>query len=59
MADNRTQVLAAMQHDPSSPYVKLHDHGIELHLAAIDKNIASISEHWEGIPQTLPIRLNT
>ncbi len=48
MADNRTQVLAAMQHDPSSPYVKLHDHGIELHLAAIDKNMALISEHWEA-----------
>jgi methyl-accepting chemotaxis protein len=48
MADNRTQVLAAMQHDPASPYVKLHDHGIEQHLAAIDKNIAAISEHWES-----------
>ncbi len=47
MADNRTQVLAAMQHDPSSAYAKLHDHGIELHLTAIDKNIASISEHWQ------------
>jgi methyl-accepting chemotaxis protein len=46
MADNRTQILAALQLDPAIPYSKLHDHGVETHLAAIDKNIAAISEHW-------------
>ncbi|MFN4342568.1 MAG: methyl-accepting chemotaxis protein [Azonexus sp.] len=51
MADNRTQVLAAMQHDPTSPYVKLHDHGIEVHLAALDNNMASISAHWAAYRQ--------
>ncbi|WP_275712207.1 methyl-accepting chemotaxis protein [Dechloromonas hankyongensis] len=46
MADNRAQLLAALQHDPTSPYVKPQDHAIDSHLAAIDRNVAAIAEHW-------------
>ncbi|HLO61819.1 MAG TPA: PAS domain-containing protein, partial [Azonexus sp.] len=46
MADNRAQVLAALQHDPGSPYAKAHDHAIDSHLSAIDRNVAAIAEHW-------------
>ncbi len=46
MADNRAQMLAALQHDPANPFAKLHDHGIDTHLTHIDRNIAAVSEHW-------------
>jgi len=46
MADSRAQMLSALQHDPANPFAKLHDHGIDIHLTAIDKNSAAISEHW-------------
>ena len=46
MADNRAQLLAAMQHDPANPYVKLHDHAIDSHLSVIDRNVAAMAEHW-------------
>ena len=46
MADNRAQMLAALQHDPANSFAKLHDHGIESHLSVIDKNIEAVSEHW-------------
>ncbi|HZX32529.1 MAG TPA: methyl-accepting chemotaxis protein, partial [Rhodocyclaceae bacterium] len=43
VSDNRAQVLLALQHDPNSAYVKLHNHALDLHLSTIDKNIAEIS----------------
>jgi methyl-accepting chemotaxis protein len=46
MADNRAQVLLGLQHDPSGPYAKQHDHPLERHLEAIDRNIAEISAQW-------------
>ncbi len=46
MADNRTQVLLALQHDPDGAYAKLHDHTLDLHLSVIDKNIAEVSRQW-------------
>ncbi len=48
MADNRAQLLAALNHDPSNPYSKTHDHPIDVHLAAIDANVEKISKHWES-----------
>ena len=47
MADNRSQMLLAFQHDPASPNAKSHEHGVEAHLNALDKNIAAITGHWE------------
>ncbi|WP_281349786.1 methyl-accepting chemotaxis protein [Dechloromonas hortensis] len=48
MADNRSQVLLALQHDPSGAYAKAHDHTLDFHLGAIDKNIAEIGRQWEA-----------
>uniref|UniRef100_Q47I46 PAS protein n=1 Tax=Dechloromonas aromatica (strain RCB) TaxID=159087 RepID=Q47I46_DECAR len=47
MADNRSQVLLAFQHDPASPNAKSHDHSVDKHLGVIDKNIGIITGHWE------------
>ncbi|MBI4741785.1 MAG: MCP four helix bundle domain-containing protein, partial [Betaproteobacteria bacterium] len=47
-ADNRAQVMLAVQHDPAGAYANLHNHGVDLHLATIDKNIAEISARWES-----------
>ncbi|MBU0593545.1 MAG: PAS domain-containing protein, partial [Gammaproteobacteria bacterium] len=44
IAENRTQAILAMQHDPASPTAKLHDHPISMHLDAIKENKAKIGE---------------
>lgn len=46
MAENRSQVMLALQHDPASAGAKLHDHPITLHTDAIVKNRDKISELW-------------
>jgi methyl-accepting chemotaxis protein len=46
MADNRTQVLLSLQHDPEGAYANLHDHPLTFHLDILDKNIAEISAQW-------------
>ena len=48
MADNRSQALLALQHDPSGASAKAHDHPLDVHLGAIDKNIAEIGRQWES-----------
>ncbi|NHC07200.1 methyl-accepting chemotaxis protein [Azonexus fungiphilus] len=47
MAENRSQVLLTLQHDPAGAYAGLHDHEIEFHTRQIDANIAEISRQWE------------
>ncbi len=47
MADNRAQVLLGLQHDPAGAYAKLHDHPLAVHLDAIGKNAAEITERWQ------------
>ena len=47
MADNRSQILLALQHDPVSPFHKMHDHPVVVHLEAIKKHIGEISGEWE------------
>ncbi|GBG01300.1 methyl-accepting chemotaxis protein [Azospira sp. I13] len=32
LGENRSQIMLALQHDPKSDLVKLHDHGLEMHL---------------------------
>ncbi|MFZ5484937.1 MAG: methyl-accepting chemotaxis protein [Pseudomonadota bacterium] len=44
VAENRSQVMLAMQHDPASPLFKLHDHPLEMHLDAIKDNKAKIDD---------------
>jgi methyl-accepting chemotaxis protein len=48
MADNRTHILLSLQHDPVGAFVKLHDHPLALHTDTVQKNIAEISELWDG-----------
>ncbi len=48
MRDNRIQLLLSLQHNPASPEIaKLHDHGVEQHLNAVDKNIEEITTVWK------------
>jgi methyl-accepting chemotaxis protein len=53
MADNRAQVLLGLQHDPSGGYAQLHDHPLSVHLEAIDKNAAEITERWARYLQSV------
>jgi methyl-accepting chemotaxis protein len=45
MADNRSQLMRAMQHDPANAGAKLHDHPISKHLEAIAENKTKIDEY--------------
>lgn len=47
MADNRSQLLLALQHDPNNPNAKLHDHSVDVHLKQIEANIAEVSVQWD------------
>lgn len=47
MADNRSQILLALQHDPSSPNAKSHDHPVDVHLKQIESNIAEVTVQWD------------
>jgi methyl-accepting chemotaxis protein len=38
MADNRAQIMLALQHDPKGKFARLHDHPVDKHIAAIAKN---------------------
>jgi methyl-accepting chemotaxis protein len=49
MADNRAQLMRAMQHDPANPASKLHDHPISKHLDAIVANKALIDQYFSEI----------
>lgn len=44
IADNRAQLMRAMQHDPANPASKLHDHPITKHLEAIADNKKKIDD---------------
>ena len=44
---NQTQMLLAMQHDPSNPLSHMHDHDTELHLAAIEADIMVFTALWD------------
>ena len=43
----RGQVLLALQHSPTSPYAKMHDHPLDLHLNAIKDSQARINQLWQ------------
>lgn len=47
MADNRSQALLALQHDPASPFAKWHDHPVSVHVETINSNISEISTLWD------------
>lgn len=53
MAENRSQVLLTLQHDPEGRYASLHDHNVEFHTRQIDANIAEISRQWALFTQQI------
>ena len=44
LADNRSQIMLGLQHDPSNPNAKLHDHPLDLHIDATLKNREEINK---------------
>ncbi len=52
LAENRTQLLLGLQHAPTSPFVKMHDHPLTTHTANIEKNSARIQELWASVEKT-------
>ena len=53
MADNRSQILLALQHDPSNPNAKNHDHQVDVHLKQIEVNIAEVSAQWDAYKKAI------
>ena len=53
MADNRSQILLALQHDPAGVNNKLHEHPIDVHFGQMEKNIAEITANWERYQKTV------
>jgi methyl-accepting chemotaxis protein len=53
MAENRSQVLLTLQHDPAGRYAELHDHKVEFHTDQIVANIAEINAKWDAYVKTL------
>jgi hypothetical protein len=48
-AEIRTQLALALQHDPTYPSAKLHDHAIEMHFQTIEKSRSDIAETLEKL----------
>jgi methyl-accepting chemotaxis protein len=48
LEDSRAQILLALQHDPGSPFAKMHNHRLDIHIHQIDANIETIDKHWES-----------
>jgi aerotaxis receptor len=49
LADNRSQVMLGLQHDPSNPNAKLHDHPLDMHIEATLKNRSEINDILDGL----------
>ncbi len=47
LEDSRAQVLLSLQHDPASPFAKMHDHPLSMHFDRIEKNLKMIDSHWK------------
>ncbi len=46
MADDRSQLLLALQHDPAGENASMHDHPLDFHFKQIDVNVAAIAARW-------------
>ena len=44
LADNRSQIMLGLQHDANNPNSKLHDHPLDLHIEATQKNRVEINK---------------
>ena len=52
LADNRSQVMLGLQHDPSNASAKLHDHPLDMHVDNTLKNRAEINSILEHLQKT-------
>ena len=53
MADNRSQILLSLQHDPASQHAKMRDHSLDFHLKQVEANIAEITGQWDAYKKTI------
>ncbi len=53
MADNQTQILLAMHHNPAVPSSAKHNHPISVHTDEIAKNIEEITALWEEYQKSI------
>jgi methyl-accepting chemotaxis protein len=49
MADNRSQIMLSLQHDPNGRFAHLHDHPLAKHTDAISENRAKIDELMKNL----------
>ncbi len=49
LAENRSQIMLGLQHDPSSPNIKLHDHPLDKHIEATLKNRQEINSLLDSL----------
>lgn len=49
LADNRSQIMLSLQHDPSNPSAKLHDHAVDMHIEATLKNRQEINRQLDEL----------
>ncbi len=55
LGDNRAQIMLGLQHDPTHPNARLHDHALDLHIENTLKNrqeINSLLEELRKLPLT-------
>ncbi|MGE5491318.1 MAG: methyl-accepting chemotaxis protein [Actinomycetota bacterium] len=51
LGDNRSQVMLGLQHDPTNPNSKLHDHPVTMHIDATLKNREEINKELDALKQ--------
>lgn len=49
LADNRAQIMLGLQHDPSNPNAKLHDHALDMHIEATLRNREAINSQLDEL----------
>lgn len=49
LADNRSQIMLSLQHDPTSPFASMHDHPLDMHIEATLKNREEINRLLEEL----------
>ncbi|HZX33043.1 MAG TPA: methyl-accepting chemotaxis protein [Rhodocyclaceae bacterium] len=47
IADNRTQIMLAIQHNPDNPLSKLHDHPLSNHFDTLEKNRTELTQLYK------------
>ena len=54
LAENRSQIMLALQHDPANPNSKLHDHDVSLHVQKTMDNRKAANDLLEKLGAMLP-----